>query len=77
MELGNYSTAAEQYGTAADYKSNKEFSPVYLMKQGLAYEKANDLEAALGSYQEVVKDFSDSKQLTEAQKNLSRLEAQK
>jgi len=77
MELGNYSKAADQYGKAADYKSNEEFSPVYLMKQGLAYEKANDLEAAMGSYQKVVKDFSDSKQKVEAEKYLSRLEAQK
>lgn len=77
MELGNYSNAAEQYGKAADYKSNKEFSPIYLMKQGLAYEKANDIEAAIGSYRKVVEDFSDSKQVTEAQKYLSRLEAQK
>ncbi len=77
MELGNYSKAAGQYGEAANYKSNKEFSPVYLMKQGLAYEKANDIEAAIGSYRKVVEDFSDSKQKVEAQKYLSRLEAQK
>ena len=77
MELGNYSKAANQYGEAANYKSNKEFSPVYLMKQGLAYEKANDLEAAMGSYRKMVKDFSDSKQKVEAEKYLSRLEAQK
>jgi tetratricopeptide (TPR) repeat protein len=77
MELGNYSKAASQYGKAADYKSNKEFSPVYLMKQGLAYEKANDLEAAAGSYRKVVKEFSESKQEGEAQKYLSRLESQK
>lgn len=77
MELGNYSLAADQYGKAANYKSNKEFSPLYLMKQGLAYEKANDLEAAMGSYRKVVEDFSNSKQKTEAEKYLSRLEAQK
>jgi tetratricopeptide (TPR) repeat protein len=77
MELGNYSNAAEQYGKAADYKSNKEFSPEYLMKQALAYEKANNLEGAMGSYRKVVEDFSDSKQKTEAEKYLSRLEAQK
>jgi tetratricopeptide (TPR) repeat protein len=76
LELGNYSKAADQYGQAASYKSNKEFSPVYLMKQGLAYEKANNLEGAIGSYRKVVKDYSDSKQNTEAQKYLSRLEAQ-
>ncbi|HET8860251.1 tetratricopeptide repeat protein [Marivirga sp.] len=76
MELGNYSIAAEQYGKAADYKSNEEFSPVYLMKQGLAYQKANDIEAAIGSYKTIVEDFSDSKQKTEAQKYLFQLEAQ-
>lgn len=77
MELGNFSKAATEYGKAANYKSNKEFSPIYLMKQAIAYEKANDLEAAKGSYRKVVKDFSDSKQKTDAEKYLSRLEAQK
>lgn len=77
MELGNYSNAASQYGEAAQYKSNKEFSPVYLLKQGLAYEKANDLESAMESYRTVVEDFSESKQKVEAEKYLSRLEAQK
>jgi predicted negative regulator of RcsB-dependent stress response len=77
MELGNYSKAADEYGKAANYKSNKEFSPIYLLKQGLAYEKANDLEAAAESYRKIVEDFSKSKQKTEAEKYLSRLEAQK
>jgi len=77
MELGNYSKAADEYGKAGNYKSNKEFSPVYLLKQGLAYEKANDEEAAMGSYRSIVEDFSESKQKTEAEKHLSRLEAQK
>ena len=75
MQLGNFSLAAEQYGKAASYNSTKEFSPQYLMKQGLAYERANDLEAALKSYKQVVEKYENSREFTEAQKYLSMLEA--
>lgn len=75
MELGNYTLAAEQYGKAADYKSTEEFTPQYLMKQGLAYEQANDLEKAEKSYKQVVEEYKNSREFTEAQKYLSMLEA--
>lgn len=77
MELGNYTKAAAQYGKAADYKSNKQFSPLYLLKQGLAHEKTNDTESAMKSYKKIVDDFAESKEKVEAEKYLSRLEAKK
>lgn len=76
MELGNYSYAADNYAKAADYKSNKEFTPIYLMKQALAYEKANEIEKAKKCYKQVVDKYSDSREYAEAQKYLSLLEAQ-
>ncbi|WKK86579.2 tetratricopeptide repeat protein [Marivirga arenosa] len=76
MELGNYSIAADEYAKAASYKSNDEFSPLYLLKQGLANEKANDNAAAIESYKKIVEDYSESKHKADAQKYLSRLEAQ-
>lgn len=75
MELGNYSKAADQYGKAASHKSTEEFSPNYLMKQGLAHEKANNIEAAIKSYKQIVDDYSTSKEATDAKKYLSLLEA--
>jgi tetratricopeptide (TPR) repeat protein len=77
MELGNYTLAAEQYGNAVNYKSTKEFTPQYLMKQALAYEQANELESAKKSYKRVVEEYESSREFTEAQKYLSMLEAKK
>ncbi|GAB3328516.1 hypothetical protein GCM10027429_03600 [Marivirga atlantica] len=75
MELGNYTLAADQYGKAADYKSTEEFTPEYLMKQALAYEKANESSKAMESYKQVVEKYKDSKEYNEARKYLSMLEA--
>ncbi len=77
MELGNYTKAASQYGKAASTNSTDEFSPVYLIKKGLAHEKANELDKAMDSYKQIVKDFSESEQVVEAKKYLSLLEAKK
>ena len=77
MQLGNYTLAAEQYGNAADFNSTKQFTPSYLMKQALAYEKANELEKAKDSYKQVTEKYENSREYTEAQKYLSMLEAKK
>jgi tetratricopeptide (TPR) repeat protein len=77
LQLGNYTKAADQYGKAASTKSTKEFSPLYLLKQGLAYEKANDNNKAINSYKQIVDDYSESKEVPEAEKYLSLLEAKK
>ncbi|MBK6265532.1 tetratricopeptide repeat protein [Marivirga sp. S37H4] len=77
LELGNYSKAADHYGKAASTNSTEEFSPIYLLKQGLAYEKANDTEKAKDSYKQIIKDFSKSEEVSEAKKYLSLLEAKK
>src|SRR5687767_7191500 len=37
MEEQNYEEAARYYQKASDYKPNKQFTPAYLMKAGLAY----------------------------------------
>jgi len=75
MELGNYTLAAEQYGKAADHKSTSEFTPGYLMKQALAYQKANAPNDALASYKRIVEDYKKSREYIEARKYLSLLEA--
>src|SRR5690606_3114897 len=37
MEEKNYEEAAKFYHKAAEYKPNKTFTPIYLMKEALAY----------------------------------------
>ena len=74
MELGEYADAADMYEKAASYKENKFFSPQYLMKAALAYEKANDLEAAKKSYDTIINDFWDSSEVQEAKKMRAQLE---
>ena len=68
MELGMFEDAADYYNKAAGYKANEQFSPDYLMKAGLAYEKANDLKSAKESYDQVVDKYENSTSVAEARK---------
>jgi len=74
MELANYDNAADYYKNAADYKPNKYFTPTYLLKAALAYEKLSDLQKAKEMYQKIVDDFYDSNEVQKAKKHLARLE---
>lgn len=75
MELGNFSYAADNYGKAAARHPNKWFTPTYLMKQALAFEKQNKWKEAQKSYQKVIDDFADARESQDAQKYLARAEA--
>lgn len=74
MEKGDFSEAANYYEKAASYKPNKFFSPSYLVKAALAYEKASNLEAAKKAYATIVSDYSDASEYQNALKHKSRLE---
>lgn len=74
MELGNYSEAASQYEKAADYNSNKQFSPTYLVKAAIANEQAGNLNAAKDNYQTIVDDFYGVVEYQESVKHLARLQ---
>jgi len=74
MELGEYNDAASWYGKAAGYKTNEQFTPLYLLKQALAFEKLNDLEKALNCYETIVKEYPQSSQYQDARKNKARLD---
>jgi len=74
MELANYDNAADYYTNAADYNPNKYFTPTYLLKAALAYEKLSDLQKAKEMYQKIVDDFFDSNEVQKAKKHLARLE---
>jgi TolA-binding protein len=75
MELKDYQNAVDFYNKAANYHPNKFFSPSYLMKAGLAYEKLNQNDKARETYQKVIDQYFDSNEFQDARKFKARLEA--
>jgi TolA-binding protein len=74
MEENKFDDAARFYNKAANYKPNKFFSPVYLMKEALAYEKADKVDKAKEVYEKVITDYWDSSEYQKARKFKARLE---
>jgi TolA-binding protein len=74
MEENNYGEAAKFYSKAANYKPNKFFSPTYLMKEALAYEKANKITEAKEAYDKVINQYWDSSEYQKARKMKARLD---
>jgi len=75
MEENNYDDAARFYEKAANYKPNKYFSPTYLMKEALAYEKLNQNDKAKEAYDKVINQYWDSGEYQNARKFKARLES--
>ncbi|MDH5366246.1 MAG: tetratricopeptide repeat protein [Cyclobacteriaceae bacterium] len=75
MQQNDFQNAVSYYNKAASYKENKYFSPGYLMKAALAYEKLNDKQGALKCYEKIVNDFSDASEVNDAKKHKARLSA--
>ena len=73
MEQEKYEQAAEYYEEAATYKSNKQFSPYYLKKAALAYERMQQPEAALDCYLRITEKHAGSALHEEAKKHIFRL----
>ena len=74
MEEAKYDDAASYYNKAANYKPNKYFSPAYLMKEALAYEKANQNDKAKEIYEKVISQYWESPEYQNARKFKARLE---
>lgn len=74
MEKTEYETAANYYDKAANYEPNKFYSPTYLMKAALAYEKLNQNDKAKEAYSKIIIDFWDSQEYQNAVKLKARLE---
>jgi len=55
-----YSDAAKSFEKAASKANNAQFSPIYLKKAGLAYEKAGDNTKALKAYEAIKNNWADS-----------------
>ncbi len=75
MEQKDFENAAKYYSKAVGYKPNKEFTPTYLMKSGLAYEKLNQNDKAKEAYQTIIDKYWESSELQNAKKFKARLEA--
>ncbi len=74
MELENYSEAASSYDKAANYQSNKQYSPIYLQKKAIALENEGKFAQAAAAYGEVISDYAGSSLVQEAKKQKARLE---
>lgn len=74
MELGNFVDAASHYQQAADYEPNQYFTPHYLIKAAIAYEQADDLNAAINAYSQIIDDYKQAAEYQEARKHKARLE---
>ena len=74
MELKDYENAVTFYNKAAEYKPNKFFSPSYLMKAALAYEKLNKNDKAKALYQKIIDQYWDSNEYQDARKFKAKIE---
>ena len=74
MEEEKYDDAAKFYSKAANHKPNKHFSPGYLMKEALAYEKLNQNDKARETYDKIINQYWESAEYQNARKFKARLE---
>ena len=75
MELGETDKAISAYIAAADEKTNKFTSPVYLMKAAQALEGKGDNEKAVKLYERLEKEFPTSNEGRAAEKYKARAKA--
>lgn len=74
MEQNKLDEAAKAYHEASTYKPNKYFTPAYLLKEALAYEKLNQNDKAIAAYDRIIKEFWDAQEVPTAKKLKARLE---
>ena len=74
IELEDYDNAISFFKKASKEKPNEFFTPSYLLKLALAYEKVGNLKSALNSYEEIIEDYKGSPEFQTSVKNKSRIE---
>jgi tetratricopeptide (TPR) repeat protein len=74
MELLKYDDAVKYYNKAAGYEPNKFYTPNYLMKAAVAYEKLDQKDKAKEAYDKIITEFWDSSEYQNAVKLKARLE---
>jgi predicted negative regulator of RcsB-dependent stress response len=75
LEKKNAEEAISYYKKAVDYKANKSFTPIYLMKLASAQEVAKDLKGAVETYTSIIEKYPTSGEVTNAKKYKSMAEA--
>jgi TolA-binding protein len=75
MEQKDYANASTWYNKASEYQPNKEFTPSYMMKAALAYEKLNQNDKAKEVYQKIIDTYFESSEVQNAKKYKARLES--
>ncbi|MDN5216287.1 tetratricopeptide repeat protein [Fulvivirgaceae bacterium BMA12] len=73
MEKEEYDNAINFYGKAAAYHPSEYFTPKYLMKEALAYEKLEDFDNAVASYDKIITKYSKSAEIQDARKQKARI----
>ncbi len=75
MQQEDFNEAANYYAKAIAYKPNEYFTPVYLLKAGLAYEKLENFSKAAEQYEAIVKNYAKSNEVDKAKKYKARLQS--
>lgn len=69
----SYAEAAKAFVKAASKANNAQFSPLYLKKAGLAYEKIGENAKALQAYESIKNDYADSELASSIDKYIVRV----
>jgi TolA-binding protein len=75
MEKNNAEEAISYYQKAADYKPNAQFTPSYMIKLGIAYEKAKKNTEAIEVYSDLIEKYPQSSEVLNAKKFKNLLES--
>ena len=68
MELNNVGDAISAYKKASNYKPNKYFTPMYIMKLALAFETNKDYKGAVEAYNKLLEEFPEAEEANDAKK---------
>ncbi len=67
-EKADFENAVKYYEKAANYKPNKQFTPGYLLKLGLALEKKKEFKKAAEAYGKIADNYAATPQANDARK---------
>ena len=73
VELGDLNKAVSAYKKALDLNENDFTTPTVLLKLGVVYEALGEKEKALEIYQQIKKDYPNSSDAANIEKNIARL----
>lgn len=75
MEKNAPEEAITYYEKAVDYKPNPQFTPAYMIKLGIAYEKAKKNKEAIEVYSNLIEEYPQSSEVLNAKKFKNLLES--